>query len=86
MIYSFGWLALVIISLAVSLIAFIWGLGNGQFSEQGRARYLPLRDQLLPVPVKNPTKPPRGIYVLLVIIASGFLILMMPIVLTFLYA
>ena len=85
MIYSFGWLTLVIVSLAVSLLAFMWGLGNGQFSDQARARYLPLRDQLSPMVLSNPAKPDRSIYVFLGIIACGMVILLMPILLTFLY-
>ena len=85
MIYSFSWLTLVIVSLAVSIIAFIWGVGNGQFSEQARARYLPLRDQLSPMVLDNPAKPSRGIYVLLGIIVCGLLTLLLPILLTILY-
>jgi len=86
MIYSFGWLALVIVSLAVSLIAFMWGLGNGQFSDQTRARYLPLRDQLFPAVAGNQVKPDRTIYVLLGIMACVMVILLMPILLTFIYS
>jgi len=85
MIYSLGWLALVIISLAVSLIAFMWGLGNGQFSDQTRARYLPLREQLSPAVLGKPAKPDRTIYVLLGIMVCGMVILLMPILLTFIY-
>ena len=86
MMYNFGWLTLVIVSLAVSLIAFMWGLGNGQFSEQSRARYLPLRDQMLSGTVSNPAKPGRSIYVLLGIFFVGLLTFMMPILLTLLYS
>jgi cbb3-type cytochrome oxidase maturation protein len=35
--------AYILIGLAISLTAFIWALRNGQFGEQDRARYLPLR-------------------------------------------
>ena len=84
MIYSFGWLALVIVSLAVSLIAFMWGLGNGQFSDQTRARYLPLRDRLSPMPLANPAKPAKDVYVLLGIIVCGLSIMLLPILLTLL--
>ncbi|MHC1728808.1 MAG: cbb3-type cytochrome oxidase assembly protein CcoS [Syntrophobacteraceae bacterium] len=58
MIYYAGWLLLVVISLGVSLAAFIWGLRAGQFSDQDRARYLPLGEDLLakPIEVASPRK------------------------------
>ena len=48
--YYAGWLSLVAISLAVSIVAFLWGLKSGQFSDQDRARYLPLGSDLLSRP------------------------------------
>jgi len=51
MIYYVGWLFLVGISLSVSLAAFIWALRAGQFSDQERARYLPLGKDLLSEPI-----------------------------------
>jgi cbb3-type cytochrome oxidase maturation protein len=51
MIYYSGWLFLVLISLIVSLVAFIWALRAGQFSDQERARYLPLGKDLLAQPI-----------------------------------
>ncbi|MFZ2448193.1 MAG: cbb3-type cytochrome oxidase assembly protein CcoS [Syntrophobacteraceae bacterium] len=48
--YYAGWLFLVGISLAVSLAAFLWGLRSGQFSDQDRARFLPLGSDLLEEP------------------------------------
>ena len=39
------WVILVIVSLGSSLLAFGWALHAGQFSDQGRARYLALRDE-----------------------------------------
>ncbi|MDA8139355.1 MAG: cbb3-type cytochrome oxidase assembly protein CcoS [Desulfobacteraceae bacterium] len=36
-------IAYISIGLAVSLITFFWALKNGQFQEQQRARYIPLR-------------------------------------------
>ena len=44
MIYYFGWLWLVLLSLGVSLLAFAWAVKTGQFSDQNRARSLPLLD------------------------------------------
>ena len=34
----------MVAGLAVSLVVFIWALNNGQFKDQQRARYLPLKD------------------------------------------
>ncbi len=42
--YYLPWLLLVLISLSAAIGGFLWGLKNGQFSDQQRARYLPLRD------------------------------------------
>ncbi len=51
MIYYAGWLFLVVISLGVSIVAFIWALRAGQFSDQDRARYLALGKDLLSQPI-----------------------------------
>ena len=42
----------ITVGFAVSLVAFIWALNNGQFKDQQRARYLPLRDEKEPAKVK----------------------------------
>ena len=34
----------MVAGLAISLVVFIWALNNGQFKDQQRARYLPLKD------------------------------------------
>lgn len=49
--YIGGWLTLVVLSLSVSLAAFLWGLKSGQFSDQERARFLPLGKDLMTQPV-----------------------------------
>lgn len=67
------WVSLVIISLWISLVAFFWALRDGQFSEQGRARYLPLSDPLPLPPVKRPSKLPLEAYALLSIFILGIL-------------
>jgi cbb3-type cytochrome oxidase maturation protein len=41
--YFSVWMILLAVSLWVSLAAFWWGLQSGQFSDQDRARYLPLK-------------------------------------------
>jgi cbb3-type cytochrome oxidase maturation protein len=50
------WVILVIVSLGTSLLAFVWALQAGQFSDQGRARYLALRDE----PLAPPADPAAG--------------------------
>jgi len=80
--YFFGWITLVAISLWVSLVAFIWALRSGQFSDQGRARYLPLRNELPLAPVKNPSKFTAVVYALLFIGGVGMLGLLAPILLS----
>ena len=42
MIYYLSWLMLMLVGLLVSVLLFLWALQSGQFSEQSRARYLPL--------------------------------------------
>ena len=61
----FSWIALVAISLGISLFAFLWAMRTGQFSDQGRARYLPLADSLRSSVPKNPARLPAEVYVLL---------------------
>jgi cbb3-type cytochrome oxidase maturation protein len=37
--------AYIIIGLSISLVLFCWAVRTGQFQDQQRARYLPLRDE-----------------------------------------
>lgn len=45
-------IAYISIGLAISLLMFFWALRTGQFQDQQRARFLPLRDDLNAAPVK----------------------------------
>ena len=67
------WISLVMISLWVSVVAFVWALRSGQFSDQGRARYLPLSDEFPLQSVRHPSKQTLEAYVLLSIIILGSL-------------
>jgi cbb3-type cytochrome oxidase maturation protein len=67
----FGWIALVAISLMISLFAFLWAVRTGQFSDQGRARFLPLNDSLRTSGSENPPGRPAEIYALLGIAAMA---------------
>jgi cbb3-type cytochrome oxidase maturation protein len=75
MIYYAGWLFLVVISLSVSLVAFIWALRAGQFSDQERARYLPLGKDLLSEPIECVSRAKHKAHTaaLCLIAAVGFL-------------
>ena len=44
--------AYITIGLVISLALFFWALKNGQFQDQQRARFLPLRDDTAAPPVK----------------------------------
>ena len=73
--YYLPWVFLVVASLWVSLAAFFWGLKSGQFSDQTRARYLPLRDQCLSPGLKDPSKVSPEVYLLFGILGLGCLVL-----------
>jgi nitrogen fixation-related uncharacterized protein len=63
--YALGWFSLVTISLAISLVAFVWALKNGQFNEQNRLRYLPLRGEKFTLQEPPPARRPIEVKVLL---------------------
>ena len=80
--YDLPWTILVILSLWVSLMGFIWALKSGQFSDQERARYLPLRDEIDFAPVKNPAKFSVEVYVLFAILGIGCSIFLLVLIWT----
>lgn len=43
--YYLGWLLLILLGVGLGIWAFVWALSSGQFAEQERARFLPLRDE-----------------------------------------
>jgi cbb3-type cytochrome oxidase maturation protein len=45
-------IAYIIIGLSISLLVFFWAVKSGQFQDQQRARFLPLRDEPDHSPVK----------------------------------
>jgi cbb3-type cytochrome oxidase maturation protein len=75
----YGWASLIVISLWVSLVAFVWALKSGQFSDQGRARYLPLVDEAPLPPVLNPARARRELTVLIVIGIIGLVVVLIPV-------
>ena len=80
--FYLGWVTLTVIGILASIIVFFWALRTGQFSDQGRARYLPFRgEQTLPV-VINPGKTSIEVYALLVVLGIGLLGLGVTVVMT----
>lgn len=51
MYYPF-FIAYMLAGFVISLFVFFWALNRGQFSDQQRARFLPLEDRPAPGPVK----------------------------------
>ena len=76
------WIFLVVSGLAVSFLVFFWGMKTGQFSDQGRARYLPLTGEMSTSPLKNPGKLSTEVYVLLFVIGLGLTAMLAAIILT----
>ena len=71
--YYLPWVLLIALSLCVSLAAFFWALKHGQFSDQQRARYLPLRNEATSAPLANPSKFTREVYALVGVLCMGVL-------------
>ena len=42
--FYIAWIVLTATGILASILVFLWAIKSGQFSDQGRARYLPLRD------------------------------------------
>jgi len=80
----FSWITLVTLSLWVSLLAFFWALRSGQFSDQARARYLPLADDRPLSLAKNPAKLTVEVYALLGIVGIALIGICSSIILSFL--
>ena len=80
MIYYIPWILLMIISVTASLALLVWASKSGQFSEQERARYLPLRDAPATEPTGRGHRPAREVYVLLGLIGSAGVILAITLV------
>ena len=65
-------IAYITIGLTISLLVFFWALKHGQFQDQQRARFLPLRDEtLVRAPVKTSTMHRFEVYALFFLAAAG---------------
>ena len=69
--FFLGWILLIMAGLAASVAIFYWALRTGQFSDQERARYLPLSDRFPQPSVANPSKLSKEVYALLFALALG---------------
>lgn len=66
-----GWISLVVLSLWISVIAFVWAARSGQFSDQARARYLALNEDLSTTETVPSSRGRVEPYALLFIILAG---------------
>ena len=79
--YYLPWVLLIVLSLWVSLAGFFWALRHGQFSEQERARYLPLRDELGAAPARSNAASWRNMVAPVAVLGIGGLVMAAVIVL-----
>jgi cbb3-type cytochrome oxidase maturation protein len=63
--------AYIAIGIGLSLLVFFWALKSGQFHDQQRARYLPLRDGPDPGPAKASRFRRWEMYGLFILAAAG---------------
>ena len=80
--FFISWILLIAAGVLVSLGVFFWALRTGQFSDQERARFLPLVDGFPLPPVTNPAKLSREVYALLFAVGLGLLAMIGAVVLT----
>jgi cbb3-type cytochrome oxidase maturation protein len=80
--YYLSWIVLIVVSLWVSLVAFLWALRTGQFSDQTRARYLPLSDESLPAVRKRRPGRTVEVYALALLLGMGLLAMTGAVLLT----
>lgn len=78
MFYYLYLIVLIVISLWIAIVSFIWAVQTGQFSGQNRARYLPLRDDnSVPAPELRKGFPLLK-YVLSAILIGGVILCLIP--------
>jgi nitrogen fixation-related uncharacterized protein len=75
MFFYVWWIGITAAALWVSIAAFVWAAQSGQFSDQQRARYLPLRNENLTPPAQheNPSRLSIEVYALMVVLFFGLL-------------
>lgn len=81
MLYYVPFIFLIILTLASGILLFIWAYRSGQFSDQNRARYLPLRGSGNQVTNEAGKQDTKGPYALLALLASAGVVLIFTLVL-----
>jgi cbb3-type cytochrome oxidase maturation protein len=81
-VFYLEWIFLVVSGVGASLLVFFWGLKTGQFSDQGRARYLPLSGEAPGAPLENPGKLSAEVFALLFVLGLGAAGMLAAVVLT----
>ena len=81
MAYLFPWIFLILGSLVAGIGLFVWAYHSGQFADQGRARYLPLRGVDLGVVNTGQVQPTKKPYELIALLAAAVAILLFTLVL-----
>ncbi len=83
--FYLAWIILTATGIGASIAVFVWAIKSGQFSDQGRARYLPLRAEH-PIPlVENPARPSAEIFALIFVLVLGFLAMGGAVILTLIW-
>ena len=81
MAYLFPWIFLILGSLVAGIGLFIWAYHNGQFSDQGRARYLPLRGIDLGRANRGEARSTKKPYELIALLTSALAVFLFTLVL-----
>ncbi|MGZ3605173.1 MAG: cbb3-type cytochrome oxidase assembly protein CcoS [Thermodesulfobacteriota bacterium] len=84
MLYYVPFVFLMILTLASGIVLFVWAYRSGQFSDQSRARYLPLRGSNLQGGDEGAGRDTKGPYALLVLLASASALFVFTLVLALL--
>ena len=69
--YYYIWALLIAVSIWVSLGGFLWAHRHGQFRDQDRARFLPLRGEALSTDQPGSAGARREAFVMAGIVAAG---------------
>ncbi len=76
------WIVLVLVSLWISFLVFFWALRSGQFSDQDRARYIPLRGYQPTSKVESKAAKGSEVYILLGLIFLAVAVVVLAVILS----
>ena len=80
MAYLFPWIFLILGSLVAGIGLFVWAFHSGQFSDQGRVRYLPLREIDPCTENSGQTSPTKKPYELIVLLTGAIAVFLFTLV------